>query len=145
MSGSSDLSRRTVLMGAGGAVAAASAATAIAAPAAAAAPGTPARGRRTDGRYNILLIVTDQQRAFADIPAHIPLPGQDMVRRRGVSFVNYLINTNPCGPSRAVMYTGQHTQQNGVYLNPNRKPYPELPNTIPTIGHKLREAGYYTA
>lgn len=145
MSGSSDLSRRTVLMGAGGAVAAASAATAIAAPAAAAAPGTPSRGRRTDGRYNILLIVTDQQRAFADIPAHIPLPGQDMVRRRGVSFVNYLINTNPCGPSRAVMYTGQHTQQNGVYLNPNSKPYPELPKTIPTIGHMLREAGYYTA
>ncbi|MBN8839839.1 MAG: hypothetical protein J0I25_06515, partial [Sphingomonadales bacterium] len=62
MSGSSDLSRRTVLMGAGGAVAAASAATAIAAPAATAAPGTPSRGRRTDGRYNILLIVTDQQR-----------------------------------------------------------------------------------
>lgn len=145
---SGNMSRRGVLMAASGAMAAAAAPARAtpAAPSAAATSVAPApRGRRGDGRYNILLIVTDQQRAFADIPASLPLPGQDMVRQRGVSFDNYLINTNPCGPSRAVMYTGQHTQQNGVYLNPNSQPFPELRKDLPTIGHMLRDAGYYTA
>ena len=142
---SNDFSRRTLLASAGG-VAAVAAAVSMAKPAEA-APATierPRGKRRTDGRYNILMIVTDQQRSFADVPKSLPMPGQDMIRRRGVSFDNYLINTNPCGPSRAVMYTGQHTQQNGVYLNPNSQPFPELRKDIPTIGHMLRDAGYYT-
>lgn len=144
--GNNNVSRRALLAGAGGAAAVAATASMTKPAEAAPAPaGRPRRERRTDGRYNILLIVTDQQRSWADVPKTVPLPGQDMVRRRGVSFDNYLINTNPCGPSRAVMYTGQHTQQNGVYLNPNSQPFPELRKDLPTIGHMLREAGYYTA
>lgn len=143
---SDDITRRTLLAGAGSAVAAA-ALTSVATPTTAAPTpaARPRRERRTDGRCNILLIVTDQQRSYADVPKSLPLPGQDMVRRRGVTFDNFLINTNPCGPSRAVMYSGLHTQQNGVYLNPNSDPFPALRKDLPTIGHMLREAGYYTA
>lgn len=93
---------------------------------------------------NILMIVNDQERSFADIPSRIGLPGHEMLRRQGVSFENYYINSNPCGPSRSVIYTGQHTQKTGMYLNPNTPPFPQLSPAIPTIGHMLREQGYYT-
>jgi arylsulfatase A-like enzyme len=95
--------------------------------------------------YNILFIITDQQRSYADVPNVLPLPAQDWLRANGVLFENYCVNTTPCGPARSVIYTGLHTQATGVYLNPNSPPHPQLKPTTPTIGHMLRQAGYRTA
>ncbi len=135
--------RRSVLS-AGGLVVAAS--TAAPAATAVAAPGASKRARGPRTRpLNILMIVNDQERSFADIPAAIPLPAHDWLRARGVSFANYHVNTSPCGPSRAVMYTGQHTQRTGVYANPNTPPMPELKPDVPTIGTMLRQLGYHTS
>lgn len=92
---------------------------------------------------NILLIISDQERE--DLPSSLPLPARAWLRRRGVSFANHHANTSPCGPSRAVIYTGQHTQRTGLYVNPNTPPYPQLSPQTPTIGHMLRQAGYHTA
>ena len=118
---------------------------ALSTPALAATPAAVKRPRGPGKRpLNILLIVNDQERAFADIPAAIPLPAHDWLRARGTTFANYHVNTSPCGPSRAVIYTGQHTQRTGVYANPNSPPYPALKPDVPTIGTMLRKAGYHT-
>src|SRR3546814_12788610 len=107
----------------------------VAAPAASAgaAVPAPAKPRRWRGRPNILLIVNDQERALADIPASLPLPAHDWLRERGLSFDRFHVNTTPCGPSRSSLYTGLHTQHTCVYANPNSTPYPKprppLPNT----------------
>lgn len=114
---------------------------AMTAPAAAQAAGRkPARRQRPP---NILFIISDQERE--DLPAALPLPAHEWLRKRGVSFANHHANTSPCGPSRAVIYTGQHTQRTGVYVNPNTPPYPQLKPQTPTIGHMLRRAGYHTS
>ncbi|WP_417595177.1 sulfatase-like hydrolase/transferase [Parasphingorhabdus sp.] len=91
------------------------------------------------------MIVNDQERALADIPSKLPLPGHDWLRRKGVSFDRFYVNTTPCGPSRSTIYTGLHTQHTGVYANPNSPPHPQLSTEIPTIGTMLRRVGYRTA
>ena len=45
-----------------------------------------AKGPRSR-RPNILMIVTDQERSFADIPAKIPMPAHEWLRERGVTIV----------------------------------------------------------
>jgi len=102
------------------------------------------RALKRDRKPNILFICTDQERCWLDLPKDLPLPAHEWLLERGTAFENYHVNTSPCGPSRSVIYTGQHTQHTGVYKNPNSPPYPQLPPSIPTIGHMLREAGYYT-
>lgn len=110
----------------------------------AAQPAGAATARR-GSRPNILFIVTDQERALADIPSGLPLPAHDWLLERGISFEKFHVNTTPCGPSRSNIYTGLHTQQTGVYANPNSPPHPQLSADIPTIGTMLRQAGYRTA
>jgi len=104
-------------------------------------------------RKNILFLCVDQLRSFADLPASLPLPNIARLRRRGWSYANYHIHEAPCGPSRSVIYTGQHIQKTGVYNNPpgtdaTIKPGERvisLPPSFPTIGRMLRDQGYYTA
>lgn len=106
------------------------------------------------GQPNILFITVDQLRSLADVPATLPLPSIQRMVSEGVSFTNFHVNMAPCGPSRAVMYTGQYAQITGMYTNPPGEhaaidpagPAPvELPESIPTVGTMLREQGYYTA
>ncbi len=94
---------------------------------------------------NILLICTDQERSWVDLPSALPLPAHERLLTEGIGFENYHVNVSPCGPSRSVIYTGQHTQHTGLYVNPNTPPQPELSADFPTIGDMLREQGYYTA
>ena len=135
-----EIDRRTLLAAGAAALVAANGTKAAAAPTSASAPSKARKGRRP----NILLIVTDQQRAMADIPAAIPLPAHDWLRAKGIVFDRYHVNTTPCGPSRSNIYTGLHTQHTGLYANPNSPPQPQLDPAIPTIGTMLRGAGYRT-
>lgn len=138
-----EIDRRTLLASGAAALVGANIATNGAQAATAPAPASPPRTRRK-GRPNILLIVTDQQRAMADIPDALPLPAHDWLREKGIVFDRYHVNTTPCGPSRSNIYTGLHTQHTGLYANPNSPPYPQLSPKIPTIGTMLRSAGYRT-
>lgn len=105
---------------------------------------SPHPGRRGEpGRYNILLIVVDQERYFHPWP--FPVPARERLRKMGVSFLNHQIASNVCSPSRSVIYTGQHIQQTGVFDNVNAPWQPSMATSIPTVGHMLRKAGYYTA
>lgn len=107
--------------------------------------GTASHPAGRSGRLNILLIVTDQERAFIDLPSVVHLPGHERLLAAGVSLDNFHVNTTPCSPSRSVMFTGQHTQKTGVIANLGLPPFNELASSVPTLGHMLREQGYHTA
>ena len=101
-----------------------------------------------DSRPNILVIVTDQEYAHQALPAGVPLPNRDRLRARGVTFNHHQATTTVCTPSRSVMWTGQHTPFTRMFDNTNFAWIEDMcadPETLPTIGHMLRELGYYTA
>jgi arylsulfatase len=109
-----------------------------------ASTGTQAAG---DGPYNILMIVTDQERHLlpGDIPQGLQLPGRERLASQGVVFENHQIGSCVCTPSRAVMYTGQHIQNNGMFDNTNFPWSGSMSTELDTIGDMLRKEGYYTA
>jgi arylsulfatase A-like enzyme len=99
------------------------------------------------GPFNILFILVDQERYFrpGELPAGFSLPAHERLRKQGTTFVNHRINSCVCTPSRSVLYTGQHIQQTGMFDNTNFPWISSMSTEIPTVGHMLREAGYYTA
>jgi len=97
--------------------------------------------------YNILFILTDQERFFqpGELPAGYRLPAHERLMARGTSFVNHRINSCVCTPSRSVIYTGMHIQQTGMFDNSNFPWIKSMSYDIRTVGDMLRDAGYYTA
>ena len=96
--------------------------------------------------YNILFILTDQERLFrpGELPPGFALPGHERLMRMGTLFTNHTINSCVCTPSRSVIYTGRHIQQTGMFDNTNFPWIQSMSYEIPTVGDMLREAGYYT-
>jgi arylsulfatase len=120
---------------------------AVAGAAALSLPGAGAALAQSRRRYNILMIVTDQERHLppGDRPSGYQLPGHEKLAARGVVFENHQIASCVCTPSRAVLYTGQHIQKNGMFDNTNFPWANDLPTDFTTIGDLLRQQGYYTA
>lgn len=116
------------------------------APGSAQAAGPAAAGSQA-GPYNILFILTDQERYFrpGELPAGYRLAAHERLMQRGVSFTNHRINSCVCTSSRSVIYTGQHIQQTRMFDNTNFPWISSMSTEIPTLGSMLREAGYYTA
>ncbi len=118
-----------------------------------ASAGLPAAARRTNaegietGAYNILFILVDQERFFrpGELPTGYRLPAHERLMKQGTTFVNHRINSCVCTPSRSVVYTGQHIQQTGMFDNTNFPWIESMSTEIPTLGHMLRDTGYYTA
>jgi arylsulfatase len=108
---------------------------------------TPASASPSQGGYNILFILTDQERFFGrgELPRGFDLPAHERLRSRGVTFTNHRINSCVCTPSRSVLYTGQHIQHTKMFDNTNFPWITSMSNEIRTIGDMLRDAGYYTA
>jgi arylsulfatase len=104
-----------------------------------------ASGGASGGPYNILFIMSDQETEMRSFPRGYRLPGRERLRRMGVSFDNHQICSCVCTPSRSVMLTGQHIQNTGMFDNVSMPWGQSLSPDIPTIGHMLRDAGYYTA
>ena len=126
---------------------------AMAAPAGSQATGTATTGGVAGGApaspagYNILFILTDQERLFrpGELPAGFSLPGHERLLRTGTLFTHHTINSCVCTPSRSVLYTGRHIQQTGMFDNTNFPWIQSMSYDIPTVGDLLRDAGYYTA
>jgi arylsulfatase len=97
--------------------------------------------------FNILFILTDQERFFDStlLPDDYSLPGRERLQREGVTFTNHQIATSVCSSSRSVIYTGQHIQQTGVFDNLDFPWASELPRDMPTVGSYMTDAGYYSA
>jgi arylsulfatase len=106
-----------------------------------------ALGAGTGGPYNILFILTDQERYFrpGELPEDYRLPAHERLTKKGIVFENHQINSCVCTSSRSVLYTGQHIQQTKMFDNTNFPWISSMSTDIPTVGHMLREAGYYTA
>ena len=116
---------------------------AMAAPAAAAA--TTSKG--ASGPFNILFILTDQERFFrpGELPVGYHLPAHERLAKQGTTFLNHRINSCVCTPSRSVLYTGQHIQHTRMFDNSNFPWVDSMSTDIRTLGDMLRDAGYYTA
>ncbi|MDX2380928.1 MAG: sulfatase-like hydrolase/transferase [Acidimicrobiia bacterium] len=99
----------------------------------------------TERPPNIVFILTDQERHFASWPTGYELPGRQRLRDLGVTFTNHMITSNVCTPSRSTIYSGQHIQRTTVFDNVNFPWSNDLPADMPTIGHRLRDVGYYSA
>ena len=104
-------------------------------------------GARNTGPYNILFILTDQERFFrpGELPIGYSMPAHERLARQGTTFVNHRINSCVCTPSRSVLYTGQHIQHTRMFDNTNFPWISSMSNEIRTVGDMLRETGYYSA
>jgi arylsulfatase A-like enzyme len=130
-----DPSRRR-LLAAGGAAAASPLAAAQGAP--------RPRGPSAD-RPNIVFVFSDQQRWFDRLPEGLRLPGQERLARAGTTFRNHYCPAVMCTSSRAVMMTGLQTPDNRMFENADMPYVKAMSTQLPTVGHMLRKAGYYTA
>ena len=101
---------------------------------------------------NILFIVSDDH-GWGDLPSNwddteVRLPTLDALARSGVRFPNY--HTVPlCGPSRACMFTGQYSTENGMWRGPGSQPlgspgYRGIKRDVKMLSEYLSEAGYAT-
>ncbi|GAA5174507.1 hypothetical protein GCM10025771_04390 [Niveibacterium umoris] len=108
---------------------------------------TPPRRTRAAGPYNILFILTDQERFFrpGELPVGFSLPAHERLARQGTTFTNHRINSCVCTPSRSVLYTGQHIQHTRMFDNTNFPWINSMSTEIRTLGHMMRDAGYYAA
>ena len=118
-------------------------------PARAAAPASagPEPRKAAAGPYNILFILTDQERYFraGEFPQDYRLPAHERLAKNGVVFENHRINSCVCTSSRSVIYTGLHIQQTRMFDNTNFPWMQSMSTDLKTVGDLLREAGYYTA
>ena len=101
-------------------------------------------GHNPEQPYNILFILVDQERYFKKMPKGLMLPGQERLKRMGVSFENHHICSSVCTPSRSNILTGQHIVHSGMFDNTNFPWQQDMSHDIPTLGHMLQKAGYYT-
>jgi arylsulfatase A-like enzyme len=97
------------------------------------------RGAEVDGRPNILLIVTDDQRAEGTM--RVMPSTRKLIARQGVEFTNTFAVSSQCCPSRASMMTGQYPHNHRVITNQHSG---RLDHRA-TIQRYLQESGYLTA
>ena len=101
---------------------------------------------------NILFIVSDDH-GWGDLPSNwdnteVQLPTLDALANRGVRFPHY--HTVPlCGPSRACMFTGQYSTENGMWRGPGSQPlnspgYRGIKRDVKMLSEYLSVAGYAT-
>jgi len=114
-----------------------------------AAFGAP-KGEGLNGK-NVILFLTDQERAIQHFPANWMrenLPGMRRLRRHGLSFETACTAACMCSPSRSSLMTGYFPAQHGVKytLESNMEatefPQVNLPTELPNLGTVMGAAGY---
>jgi arylsulfatase len=117
-------------------------------PAASTTPGPQVIRRPPGGAsqgLNILFLFGDQERYFPAWPKGLSLPGHERLQQTGVTFQSHYTSAIMCTPSRSVLATGLQTADSGMFDNCDVAWVHDLPTSVPTVGHMLRKAGYYTA
>jgi arylsulfatase len=94
---------------------------------------------------NILILCMDQWETHMKLPGDVQFPAMQRLQAQGVTFDQQYCTVPICTPSRATMWTGVHAALTGAYENTNSAWIEGLSHDIPTIGHLMREQGYYTA
>ena len=92
---------------------------------------------------NILLLMTDQQRADAlgCVTPWMETPHMDRIATEGVRFSRCVTNSPVCIPTRRSMATGHYPHNTGIWRNQETTLDPEAPNWMRAV----REAGYRTS
>ena len=92
---------------------------------------------------NILLLMTDQQRADAlgCVTPWMETPHLDRIAAEGVRFSRCVTNSPVCIPTRRSMATGLYPHNTGIWRNQTTTLDPEAPNWMRTV----RDAGYRTS
>jgi choline-sulfatase len=97
-----------------------------------------AKGKRNDvAGMNIILFLTDQERAIQHFPPNWMrqnLPGMRRLRRHGLSFERAFTNACMCSPARSTLMSGYFPAQHGVkYTLEEDMPASEYPQVnLPT-------------
>jgi choline-sulfatase len=102
--------------------------------------------RRTEG-MNVVVFLTDQQRAVQHFPpgwTRRNLPGHTRLQQHGMTFSNAFTNACMCSPARSTFLTGYFPAQHGVkYTLEQNMPAPQYPQVeLPT---SLRNPATVTA
>ena len=99
-------------------------------------------------RPNIIFIMADDM-GYGDFglfsEGRSRTPALDQLVGDGLCLTQHYAASCVCTPSRAVIYTGQHIQNNGMFDNADFPWSDNLSTEIDTIGDLLRRQGYYTA
>lgn len=100
---------------------------------------------------NLILFITDQDRAIQHFPdgwEEANLPGLTRLKQKGVSFNNAFCNSCMCSPSRATMFCGYYPEQHGVKytleedMPAPRYPQVELPTNLKNLASVMSASGY---
>jgi arylsulfatase A-like enzyme len=120
--------------------------------AAAAEPEAKAKQPRSMAGMNVVLFITDQERAIQHFPigwAQENLPGYTELQRNGITFNNAFTNACMCSPARSTLMTGFFPAQHGVkYTLEENMPVAQYPDQVPlstslaNIATVMSAAGY---
>lgn len=89
---------------------------------------------------NVLFIIIDQLRAdclWGELAQYVDLPNLRGLAKDAVSFHRHFSVTNPCGPSRVSILTGQYAMNHRSVRNGT-----PLRHDTPNIATEMRKAGY---
>ena len=98
-------------------------------------------------KLNVLLVVSDQERAWDLFPPGFierHAPARQWLRENGVEFTRFQSNSTLCSPARGIIYSGVHSQNNGVFDNAPLMYVDALHRDVPTLGTMFQDAGYRT-
>lgn len=96
---------------------------------------------------NVLLVLSDQERDWSMYPAGFIArccPARSWLLERGVRFRHAVTPTQFCSMARGVVYSGTHSQTNGVWENVPIPYATDMRRDIPTSGSLFADAGYVT-
>lgn len=113
--------------------------------------GAPAKKRRKVAGMNVILFITDQERAMQHFPPHWlrrNMPGLRRLRRNGLSFERAFTNACMCSPARSTLMSGYFPAQHGVKytleedMEPPENPQVEFSTAFANPATVMRAAGY---
>ena len=95
----------------------------------------------------VLVVIADQLRAdclTGALAAHVDLPNIRAFQDEATTFTNHFSVTNPCGPSRASIFTGLYAMNHRSIRNgtPMSDGLPNLPREARKSGYEPRLYGY---
>jgi choline-sulfatase len=111
---------------------------------------TKGKGRDVAG-MNVILFLTDQERAIQHFPPRWlrqNLPGMRRLRQHGLSFERAFTNACMCSPARSTLMSGYFPAQHGVKytleedMPASEYPQVELPTDLPNPATVMKAAGY---
>jgi arylsulfatase A-like enzyme len=109
------------------------------------------KGKRNVAGMNIILFLTDQERAIQHFPPNWlrqNLPGMRRLRRHGLSFERAFTNACMCSPARSTLMSGYFPAQHGVKytleedMPASEYPQVDLPTDLKNLATVMRASGY---